>query len=51
MRTFNELFYADVVLQPAARLPWPDKHEDRGVYVTAGHTDEFTPLPGDHSRS
>ncbi len=35
-RTFNEMFYADVVLDPFAQLPMPDEHEDRGVYVTHG---------------
>ncbi|MCR4268169.1 pirin family protein [Nitratireductor sp. ZSWI3] len=33
---FTEMFYADVVLQPGARLPLPDDHEDRGIYVTEG---------------
>ncbi|MFK7889262.1 MAG: pirin-like C-terminal cupin domain-containing protein, partial [Granulosicoccus sp.] len=31
-----EMFYADAVLQPGAKLPMPDNHEDRGVYVTQG---------------
>ncbi|MGV6811668.1 MAG: pirin family protein [Brevirhabdus sp.] len=35
-RTFSEMFYADVVLGPGARLPLPDDHEDRGLYITSG---------------
>ena len=34
--TFSEMFYADAVLDPGARLPLPDGHEDRGIYVTTG---------------
>jgi redox-sensitive bicupin YhaK (pirin superfamily) len=34
--TASEMFYADALLQPGARLPLPDEHEDRGVYVTGG---------------
>ncbi len=33
---FSETFYGDVVLQPNARLPLPDEHEDRGLYITQG---------------
>lgn len=33
---FSETFYVDAVLQPGARLPLPDDHEDRGLYVTEG---------------
>jgi len=36
VRTFSEMFYADAVLQPSARLPMPDNHEDRGLYVVEG---------------
>ncbi|MDA5555176.1 pirin family protein [Shimia sp. MMG029] len=32
----SETFYADVVLQPGAKLPMPDNHEDRGLYVVEG---------------
>lgn len=32
----SRMFYADAVLQPGARLPLPDDHEDRGVYVLQG---------------
>ena len=30
------MFYADALLQPGARIPLPDDHEDRGVYVVSG---------------
>jgi len=33
---FSETFYADVTLQPLARLPMPDDHEDRGIYIVDG---------------
>lgn len=33
---FSETFYLDVVLEPGARMPLPDDHEDRGIYVTQG---------------
>ena len=36
VNTFTDMFYADVVLAPAALLPMPENHEDRGVYVTNG---------------
>jgi hypothetical protein len=32
----SQTFYADVVLEPGARLPLPDNHEDRGIYITEG---------------
>lgn len=35
-KTFTEMFYADARLDPGARLPLPDDHEDRGVYVVGG---------------
>lgn len=35
-KTFSEMFYADVVLQPHTRFPLPDEHEDRGIYVLDG---------------
>ncbi|WP_366556456.1 pirin family protein [Aquibaculum sediminis] len=34
--THSELFYADAKLEPGARLPLPEEHEDRGLYVVAG---------------
>lgn len=36
VKTFTETFYADVVLGVGAKLPLPDDHEDRGVYVVEG---------------
>jgi redox-sensitive bicupin YhaK (pirin superfamily) len=36
VKTFSEMFYADAVLEAGAKLPLPDNHEDRGVYVTRG---------------
>jgi redox-sensitive bicupin YhaK (pirin superfamily) len=32
----SPLFYADVALTPAAALPLPDEHEERGAYVVEG---------------
>ena len=34
--TFSEMFYGDVVMAAGSRLPLPDEHEDRGVYITSG---------------
>lgn len=36
VKTFNEMFYADALLQPGAQIPLPDDHEDRGLYVVDG---------------
>ena len=36
VQTFSEMFYADAVLDAGARLPLPDNHEDRGLYVLEG---------------
>ncbi|NNH32159.1 pirin family protein, partial [Rhizobium sp. SEMIA 4085] len=33
---FSETFYADVKLEAGARLPMPDNHEDRGIYIVEG---------------
>ncbi|WP_018000640.1 pirin family protein [Paracoccus sp. N5] len=33
---YSDTFYLDVVLQPGARFPLPDDHEDRGLYITQG---------------
>lgn len=33
---FSETFYADVVLEAGRRLPMPDDHEDRGIYIVEG---------------
>ena len=35
-KMFSETFYADVKLDPGARLPMPDNHEDRGIYILEG---------------
>lgn len=32
----SETFYADVILAPGAKLPLPEEHEDRGLYITQG---------------
>lgn len=34
--TYSDLFYADAVLMAGGKLPLPDDHEDRGVYVLEG---------------
>lgn len=33
---FWETFYADVTLDAGGRLPMPDDHEDRGIYIVEG---------------
>ncbi|KAA9010113.1 pirin family protein [Histidinibacterium aquaticum] len=35
-RVHSEMFYADARLDPGARIPLPDDHEDRAIYVTEG---------------
>ncbi|MBL0939882.1 MAG: pirin family protein [Gemmatimonadaceae bacterium] len=35
-RLLSDAFYADVTLEPHARLPLPTDHEDRGIYVVEG---------------
>jgi hypothetical protein len=35
-RVFSETFYADAELEPGARMPLPDDHEERGVYILEG---------------
>jgi redox-sensitive bicupin YhaK (pirin superfamily) len=32
----SPLFYADAQLRPSARVPLPDEHEERGVYIVSG---------------
>ncbi|MDP2358751.1 MAG: pirin family protein [Beijerinckiaceae bacterium] len=32
----SETFYADVRLEPGSKLPMPDNHEDRGIYIVEG---------------
>ena len=36
VKTHSDIFYADALLDPGARIPLPDDHEDRGVYVISG---------------
>lgn len=36
VETPSEMFYLDAVLEPGARMPLPDDHEDRGLYVMDG---------------
>ncbi|MEJ6394720.1 pirin family protein [Gymnodinialimonas sp. 2305UL16-5] len=36
VETPSAMFYADAHLQPGAKLPMPDDHEDRGAYVVQG---------------
>ena len=33
---FSDTFYADVALEAGRRLPMPDDHEDRGIYIVEG---------------
>jgi redox-sensitive bicupin YhaK (pirin superfamily) len=33
---FSDNFYADVQLSPGARIPLPEDHEERGLYVLEG---------------
>ena len=35
-RMLSETFYADVMLEAGRRLPMPDEHEDRGIYILEG---------------
>ena len=35
-RAFSETFYADADLKPGARIPLPDDHEERGLYILEG---------------
>lgn len=34
--THSETFYADALLEPGSRMPLPDNHEDRAIYVIEG---------------
>ena len=36
---YSETFYLDVLLEPGARFPLPDDHEDRGLYITSGRVE------------
>lgn len=35
-KMLSEAFYADVTLTAGSRLPMPDNHEDRGLYIVEG---------------
>ncbi len=39
VKAFSDMFYADAMLEPGARLPLPAEHEERGVYVVEGEID------------
>lgn len=39
VKTFHEMFYADVTLAPGAAVPLPEDHEDRGAYVLSGEVE------------
>jgi len=39
VETPSEMFYLDAVLEPGAKLPLPDNHEDRGAYVLEGEVE------------
>jgi redox-sensitive bicupin YhaK (pirin superfamily) len=36
VKIFSQMFYCDAMLDAGARLPLPDDHEDRGLYVLEG---------------
>ena len=36
VRTFSEMFYGDAVLTSGSKLPLPDDHEDRAIYIIEG---------------
>ncbi|MEM7445942.1 MAG: pirin family protein [Pseudomonadota bacterium] len=36
VKTYSDMFYADVILEPGAGIPLPTEHEDRGAYVATG---------------
>lgn len=35
-KVFSDMFYADAILAAGAKLPLPQDHEDRGIYITSG---------------
>ncbi|QPH54595.1 pirin family protein [Pontivivens ytuae] len=39
VKTFSEMFYADVVMKAGSKIPLPDEHEDRGIYVVSGEVE------------
>lgn len=36
VKTFSEMFYLDIVMEPGKGVPLPDDHEDRGAYILEG---------------
>lgn len=36
VKTYSEMFYLDVSMEPGAKIPLPEGHEDRGAYVVEG---------------
>ncbi len=36
VRTHSDLFYAEVLLEAGAHLPFPPEHEERGIYILEG---------------
>ena len=36
VETATRMYYADAILDAGAKLPMPDDHEDRGIYVVSG---------------
>lgn len=36
VKTFSDMFYISVQLEPGASIPLPNDHEDRGIYVLEG---------------
>jgi redox-sensitive bicupin YhaK (pirin superfamily) len=36
VKTYSDMFFADVVLEAGAKLPLPAEHEERGIYVLQG---------------
>lgn len=45
VQTFSEMFYADITLVEAARLPIPSEHEERAAYIVEGSV-ELSPHEG-----
>jgi redox-sensitive bicupin YhaK (pirin superfamily) len=47
VKTFSEMFYADVMIEAGARLPVPAEHEERAAYIIDGSveisSDEMLP--------
>jgi redox-sensitive bicupin YhaK (pirin superfamily) len=39
VKTFSDLFYADVILEAGASLPIDVDHEERGIYLVSGEID------------